>query len=260
MINLKIKKAVITVAGLGTRLYPATKEMPKEMMPIPVYYKKELKIIPLCQLIFENLCKLGIEEIAFITNNKKRILENHFSNIDKATIYFINQPEPLGFGDAVLKAKNFIKNEDFILCAGDSLIWSPKNNHWHIMFEALKKYQYQNAIFLEYSFDWKHRGVIFGEELEKDIWKIKIIVEKPQKLRVKKGLKLPTSTAIYKLTPTIFRTLEKIKKKPLELTDGLQELLKDEKILGIALPEGSIYIDIGRPETYRKIWLKPIRA
>ncbi|HDI74672.1 MAG TPA: hypothetical protein ENF55_01810, partial [Thermoprotei archaeon] len=150
-----MKKAVIPAAGLGTRLLPTTKELPKEMMPI--FYKRRGETIlkPTLQIIFEELYDAGIREFCFIVGRGKRAIEDHFTpdynfleylrkkgkevvaedieefyeKIDNSVLVFVNQPQPRGFGDAVLKAKAFVGNEPFIVHAGDAIIFSENNEH-----------------------------------------------------------------------------------------------------------------------------------
>src|SRR4029077_6501330 len=130
-------KAVIPVAGLGTRLLTATKVQPKEMLPVFAKEGGELCIKPLVQLVFEQLFDFGIREFCFVVGRGKRAIEDHFSpdddylkrltvqdktasthqaatasalekfyrRIDRASLMWVNQPVPLGFGHAVLQAR-----------------------------------------------------------------------------------------------------------------------------------------------------------
>lgn len=137
MLTKQVKKAVIPAAGLGTRFLPATKAMPKEMLP--------LVDIPTIQYIVEEAVQSGIEEILIITNSNKYNIENHFdrsyelekrlhesgkleeekmitSIADLANIYYIRQKEPKGLGHAVLCAKSFIGDEPFAILLGDDVV------------------------------------------------------------------------------------------------------------------------------------------
>lgn len=133
----KIKKAVIPAAGLGTRFLPATKALPKEMLPIVD--------IPTIQYIIEEAVASGIEEILIITNSNKHCLENHFDRsyeleerltksgklnevkmindiANLANIYYVRQKEPKGLGHAIMCAKSFIGNEPFAILLGDDIV------------------------------------------------------------------------------------------------------------------------------------------
>ena len=132
-----VKKAIIPAAGLGTRFLPATKSMPKEMLPIVD--------TPTIQFIVEEAVKSGVEEILIITNSNKNIMENHFdvnyelemrlkeagkddlvSEIRQvaslANIHYVRQKEPKGLGNAILCARTFVGNEPFAILLGDDLV------------------------------------------------------------------------------------------------------------------------------------------
>jgi UTP--glucose-1-phosphate uridylyltransferase len=137
MHSKEIKKAVIPAAGLGTRFLPATKAMPKEMLPIVD--------IPTIQYIVEEATASGIEEILIITNSNKHCMENHFDKsyelesrllasgktkeaelinriANMANIYYVRQKEPKGLGHAILCAKSFIGNDPFAILLGDDVV------------------------------------------------------------------------------------------------------------------------------------------
>ena len=133
----RVRKAVIPAAGLGTRFLPATKAIPKEMLPIVD--------IPTVQYIVEEAVASGIEEILIITNSNKHCMENHFDKdyelearltesgkmkevemineiANMANIYYVRQKEPKGLGHAVLCAKSFIGDEPFAVLLGDDVV------------------------------------------------------------------------------------------------------------------------------------------
>ena len=133
-----IKKVVITAAGLGTRLFPATKEQPKEMLPIFCRLTNgDVGVKPLLQLVFEQLYDVGFREFCFVVGRGKRSIEDHFTpdydclamlkkhrrmsqsydlenfyqKLKTSAIVWVNQPEAKGFGDSVLMAQPFVQNE-----------------------------------------------------------------------------------------------------------------------------------------------------
>jgi UTP--glucose-1-phosphate uridylyltransferase len=137
MIKQKVKKGVIVVGGLGTRFLPATKAMPKEMLPV---LDK-----PILQFIVEEMADSGITEIIFVTSSQKRAIEDHFDRdknfeeylkskgkessikslvelTEKVKFFYTRQSTPLGNGDAMLCAREFVGDEPFILSDGDSII------------------------------------------------------------------------------------------------------------------------------------------
>src|SRR5213079_2302746 len=115
---MRIRKAVLPVAGLGTRVLPASKVIPKEMLP--------LVDKPTLQYIVEEAVAAGIEDIIFVTSRSKRSIEDHFDAFPElqtmATYTSVRQAEPLGLGHAVLCAKELVGDEPFIVMLGDILI------------------------------------------------------------------------------------------------------------------------------------------
>lgn len=151
---MNIKKAIIPAAGLGTRFLPATKAMPKEMLPI---IDK-----PVIQFIVEEAISSGIEDILIITGRNKRAIADHFDKsyeleatleqrqkydilaqireISRVNIHFIRQKEPNGLGDAVLQARSFIGTEPFALLLGDDIVETPAH-HPPCTKQLIEKYE-----------------------------------------------------------------------------------------------------------------------
>ena len=149
-------KCVLTVAGLGTRLLPLTKELPKEMLPIySTTTRGELTLKPILQVIFESLYEYKIKNYCFVVGKTKNAVKDHFTSnyelvkflrkekkndlarevndyfkkLEKCNITFTYQPKPIGFGDAIEKGKKFAGNENFLLHAGDDIVISKENKH-----------------------------------------------------------------------------------------------------------------------------------
>ncbi|ARM74634.1 sugar phosphate nucleotidyltransferase [Acidianus manzaensis] len=136
-------EAIITAAGLGTRMLPASKEIPKEMFPVP--FRGSFK--PVIQIIFEQFYDFGVRDFVMVVGRGKRVIEDHFTpdydfvyyleglgkgrqareleefygKIERSNIAFVNQSSPEGFGDAVLRAKPFV-HSDFVVAAADTII------------------------------------------------------------------------------------------------------------------------------------------
>ena len=175
-------KAVITCGGLGARLLPFTKELPKEMAPI--FYKKgnEIEIKPLIQLIFETLYDEGIREFCFITGKTKRAIENHFTadapcssshldsffkKITNSKIFWVTQNSPDGFGDAVRYAKSFVGSEYFILQAGDVAVIPNKVNIFKKLINLDMNKNYDAVLCVRKVSEPKRHGIVtLEEELE----------------------------------------------------------------------------------------------
>jgi UTP--glucose-1-phosphate uridylyltransferase len=281
-----IRKAVIPSAGLGTRLLPTTKEMPKEMLPI---FDKDVNgqkcVKPLLQMVFEQLYRVGLREFCFVVGRGKRAIEDHFTQdygfvemlkshgrgdlaaslenfyqkLDNSVITWVNQPDPKGFGDAVLKAKPFIGNEEFIVNAGDTSVISENDNHLRKLAEIYEKFSCDAAFIIHEVEDPRKYGVVNGEEEEEGIFKISQIEEKPEKP--------PSNLAvipIYVFHPTIFKALEVSKfdkSGEKQLTDGIQNLINwGLRVYAIKSSKDDIDIDIGSPDTYWRALTETYKA
>jgi UTP--glucose-1-phosphate uridylyltransferase len=269
-------KVVIPVAGLGTRLLTATKEQPKEMMP--VFTKSmngNLCVKPLLQMIFEQLYDRGFRDFCFIVGRGKRIVEDHFTpdwlfvnqlrnrgkeslaselesfyrRIESSMIVWVNQPEPKGFGHAVFMAKPFIGNEPFMVHAGDTYIVSKNGDHIERLISAHEKNDADATLLLQKVEDPRQYGVAVVEPLEEDIYKTKDVIEKP-----KKPISNLAIMPIYIFRPVIMEALRNLEPGvggEIQLTDGIGRLIKwGLKVQAIELKEDEIRLDIGNPKTY----------
>ena len=272
-----IRKAVLPAAGLGTRLLPTTKELPKEMLPIFSRNKREIILKPTMQIIFEELYDQGIREFCFIVGRGKRAIEDHFTpdnefleelykrgkdkrakdlkefydKVKSSRIIWINQPEPRGFGDAVRLAEPFIGNEPFIVHAGDTVIFSKDKKYFRQLIETFKSNSIGAAFLVERVENPKMYGVIKPLNTKENIITVKEIVEKPEKP--------PSNLAVlpfYIFDPIVIRALKVIKpgaRGEIELTDGIQKIIDwGFKVLAIRLNDDEKRIDIGTPENYWK--------
>jgi UTP--glucose-1-phosphate uridylyltransferase len=255
---MKIKKAVIPAAGLGTRFLPATKAQPKEMLPIVDK--------PAIQYIIEEAVQSGIEEILIITGRNKGAIEDHFDLsfeietelkqkkkyellqlIDKisnlAQIYYTRQKEPKGLGHALLCAKGFVGNEPFAVMLGDDIV----DSSVPCLKQIIDIYNtFQTSIIGVQEVprsELNKYGIISGTKIEEDIYMIKDLIEKPE---IEKA---PSNIAIlgrYIITPKIFEILENATpgiNGEVQLTDALKRLLEFEPIYAYIF-QGKRY-DIG---------------
>lgn len=232
-------KAVIPAAGLGTRFLPATKAQPKEMLPV---YDK-----PTIQYVIEEAVESGVDDILIITGKGKRSIEDHFDRAfeleyilqekgkfeyleevkeitDLADIHFIRQKKQKGLGDAIHWAKKHVGAEPFVVMLGDT-ITKAKVPCTKQLIDLYVKYG-KSAIAVEPVPDEKveRYGIIDGTEVEKNVYKINRLVEKP-------ALKdAPSNLAImgrYVLTPDIFEHIENTEPGvggEIQLTDALSKL------------------------------------
>ena len=241
----KIRKIVFPVGGLGTRFLPATKSMPKEMLPVVDK--------PLIQYAFEEAIGAGIEQFIFITGRNKNVLSNHFDHsyelqkvlcdkekkqelslvkdwLPKAgNIAFVRQQEPLGLGHAVWCARNFIGDEPFAVILADELI-SPKRN---MIKDMCKAYEEVNSSIIACAKidkkDTKKYGIIDPAGNNGKLIKLKGMVEKPEPSKAPSDLSI---TGRYILEPQIIDYLEQQIKASrgvdgeIQLTDAMNKMLK----------------------------------
>jgi len=255
---MKIKKAVIPAAGLGTRFLPATKAIPKEMLPIVDK--------PTIQYIIEEVIASGIEDVLIIIGRNKNSIEEHFDraveledNLEKnhkeelleeirkiskmINIHTVRQKNPLGLGHAVYCAKSFVGNEPFAVLLGDDVVDSQKPCLKQ-MIEVFE--QYNSTILGVQPVSWENvnkYGIVSGNKITDTIYTVKDLIEKPAQD------KAPTNIAIlgrYIITPKIFEILENTNKGvggEIQLTDGLKDLCNIEDVYAYTF-EGRRY-DVG---------------
>ena len=257
----KIRKAIIPVAGFGTRFLPATKSQPKEMLPIVDK--------PVVQYIVEAAAKSGIEEIIMVTNSNKRAVEDHFDyapelesflakvgkkallqeikNIPKlANFIYVRQKGPYGNGTPVLNAESLIGDEPFAVFFGDEFFAS-KQPWMAQMMKVYEKYQDSVLSVMRVPKNEVSRwGIVSGKEVEPGVFQITDITEKPTPEQAKSNLAIAGG---YILVPEIFSILKKTKigkGNELWLSDALATLLKKRPIYAKII-EGT-YHDAGTVE------------
>lgn len=255
---MKVRKAVIPAAGLGTRFLPATKAIPKEMLPIVDK--------PTIQYIVEEVIASGIEDVLIITGRNKGSIEEHFDrsleledNLEKnnkeefleeirkiskmINIHTVRQKDPLGLGHAIYCAKSFVGNEPFAVLLGDDIVDSQKP----CLKQMLEIYEeYQSSILGVQAVEWENvnkYGIVSGTKINERMYTVNNLVEKPHKHDA------PSNIAIlgrYIITPKIFEVLENTKSGvggEIQLTDGLKELCNIEEVYAYIF-EGRRY-DVG---------------
>ena len=264
--------ALITAGGIGTRLLPFSKEIPKEMFPIIARNgDNSLQLTPLIQAIFEQLYTIGIRRFFIVVGRGKRAIEDHFSSdvqflqflskkgkvvdsltefydkIRSADLVFLNQIEPLGFGHAVLRARPVIHGP-FLVQAADTFILSDRNEYLDRLAAIHEKYDAAATILLQEVSDPRRYGVVEGDLLEEGVLRVTSAVEKPREPRSNLAI-MP----VYLFTEAIFDALSEIQPGlggELQLTDAIQKLVADgETVLGVPLNGGERRLDIGSVET-----------
>ncbi|MVX65195.1 UTP--glucose-1-phosphate uridylyltransferase GalU [Clostridium chromiireducens] len=255
---MKVKKAIIPAAGLGTRFLPATKAQPKEMLPVVDK--------PTIQYIVEEAIASGIEEILIITGRNKKSIEDHFDKSieleleleksgksellelvrdisDMVDIHYIRQKEPRGLGHAIHCAKTFVGNEPFAVLLGDDIV----DSETPTLKQLIDCYsEYKTTILGVQTVAQENvskYGIVDGIHIEDRVYKVKDLVEKPS---IEEA---PSNVAIlgrYIITPEIFNILENTKPGKggeIQLTDALKTLISKEAMYAYNF-EGKRY-DVG---------------
>ncbi|KJD58855.1 MULTISPECIES: UTP--glucose-1-phosphate uridylyltransferase GalU [Bacillus amyloliquefaciens group] len=254
----KVRKAIIPAAGLGTRFLPATKAMPKEMLPIVDK--------PTIQYIIEEAVEAGIEDIIIVTGKSKRAIEDHFDyspelerNLEEkgktellekvrkasnlADIHYIRQKEPKGLGHAVWCARNFIGDEPFAVLLGDDIVQAEKPGLRQLMDEYEKTLSSIIGVQQVPEEETHRYGIIDPLTSEGRRYQVKNFVEKPAQGTA------PSNLAIlgrYVFTPEIFMYLEEQQigaGGEIQLTDAIQKLNEIQRVFAYDF-EGKRY-DVG---------------
>ncbi|MEJ2156872.1 MAG: UTP--glucose-1-phosphate uridylyltransferase GalU [Desulfobacteraceae bacterium] len=245
---MKVRKAVFPVAGLGTRFLPATKAMPKEMLPVVDK--------PLIQYAVEEALKAGIEDIIFVTGKGKQSIEDHFDHYcelehtlmarsketllreittlvpESGTLVYTRQNEPLGLGHAIWCARNVVGNEPFAVLLADDLI-KAQTPVLKQMIDRFNEIQCSMVCIEEVNRQATASYGILDADMPKDnLTQIRALVEKPNPEDA------PSNLAIigrYILTPEIFGILGKKETGAggeIQITDAMQRLLNIQSIYG----------------------------
>ncbi|HEU4340519.1 MAG TPA: UTP--glucose-1-phosphate uridylyltransferase GalU [Candidatus Binatia bacterium] len=244
---MKVRKAVIPVAGLGTRFLPATKTVPKELLPIVD--------IPSIQYVVEEAVDSGIEEIIFVTGRGKDSIEDHFDDApeleqilaergqaetvkmlrriaEMTEVVSVRQKRPLGLGHAVLCARDLVGDEPFAVLLADDLIDSNRPCVRQLL-DIFEETTESVIALMHVPEEEVHQyGVIKGTELKKHLYQVEATVEKPA------AKDAPSRMAIigrYILRPEIFSILATLppgRGGEIQLTDGLARLVRERKVYG----------------------------
>ena len=273
-----IRKAVVPAAGLGTRLLSATKEQPKEMLPIfAADNDGALCLKPMLQQIFEQIFDFGLREFYFVVGRGKRAIVDHFipdrefvqrlnangkssqafqlqsfyEKIEASAIAWVNQPEPKGFGDAVLEANRVVGKEPFLVHAGDTYIIPGNQDILAKLTETHARGQAEVTLTLKEVHDPRMYGVAEVTETGAQSLLVNRVTEKPSHPASKLAI-MP----VYVFNSTIFQAIRNTppgRGGEIQLTDAIQKLIDDgRKVQAIKLSANDIRLDIGTPETYRE--------
>lgn len=265
---MEITIAVVPVAGLGTRLLPATKSQPKEMLPVG---RK-----PIVQYVVEELTRVGMQRLLFITGPGKTSIENHFDlngeliqNLREtgkeellaelaferapAQYFYTRQRQLLGLGHAVWCARQFVGDRPFVVALGDSIIGMHAQSD--IVQRMVRLFSEKRAAaviaFEEVPHNEVHNYGIARPKSSGDIFELDDVIEKPTQAEAPSNLAI---AARYVFAPSIFAALERTrpgKGGEIQLTDAVRHVIREGgKVYGMCLRSDERRYDIGNFESY----------
>ncbi len=264
-----IKSAIVPVAGFGTRLLPATKSQPKEMLPVG---RK-----PIVQYVVEELVANCVEQILFVTGRSKTSIENHFDHDPELTrilnaarksdlleeleferlqthFFYTRQRLQRGLGDAILCGENFAGEQPFVVALGDSILGLQADSQSVAkMSELFESRRASCVIAVEEvpAEDTSHYGIVKPVDGEDSWFRVADVVEKP------KAKEAPSNLAIagrYVFSPLIFDMIRRVEAGShgeIQLTDAIRLMCEEGKrVLALKLPPGEKRYDIGNFPSY----------
>lgn len=268
-----VRKAVIPVAGLGTRLLPATKSQPKEMLPVG---RK-----PVVQYVVEEMARAGIHDLCMVTGRSKRAIEDHFDRDEgllahleasgreslreeltfeqlPIRLFYTRQAVPRGLGDAVAHAEEFVDEQPFIVALGDTIIRSTGGRELvqRLVEVHLRSGAVATIAVEEVTEEEVHRYGIVQPAGSGDAFPISDLIEKPSREKAPSRLAI---AARYVFSPAIFPALRRTLPDPqgdIQLTDAVRVLLaQGQPVWAVCLRPDERRYDIGNFETYFKAFI-----
>ena len=251
---MPLTHAVIPVAGLGTRLLPATRSAPKEMLPVVDK--------PIVQYVVEELAQAGIERVLFVTGRRKRAIEDHFDydpELDAAAvpgdalqISYTRQPRPLGLGDALRRAEAFAGDGGAVVALGDAIITPPAAGTPGIVARLADAYERTGAsaalaVTAVDAADVHRYGIVVAD----GAGEVATVVEKPRPDEVPSRLAI---AARYVLGPAVFAALRDVEPDgsgEIQLAPALRSVIEaGGRVVAVELADGERRHDIGTVEGY----------
>ncbi|MGD9200949.1 MAG: UTP--glucose-1-phosphate uridylyltransferase [Chitinispirillia bacterium] len=271
---MDITIAIVPVAGLGTRLLPATKSQPKEMLPVG---RK-----PVVQYVVEELTKIGMKRLLFITGPGKTSIENHFDlndeliqvlrqsgkeelleelEFERAPLqyFYTRQRQVLGLGHAISCAEPFVGNQPFAVALGDSIIGKKAQSD---IVKRMSKCFVENKAAAVIAFEKVphsevHRYGIANPKDNNEIFEIEDLIEKPSQDEAPSNLAI---AARYIFSPIIFDAIKETpvgKNGEFQITDSIRLLIENgEKVYGASLRDGEQRYDIGNFQAYFRAFIE----
>lgn len=267
---MQVTKAIVPAAGLGTRLYPVTKSLPKEMLPLGTR--------PTIQGVAEEIEGAGISEVLIVTSASKRAIEDHFDAGSseaggqsplpfplQAQYYYTRQAAPRGLGDAVLQGRSFVGAEHFVVALGDCVITGAEPGGALRRLLGLHQQEQADATICVQRVSeggTRRYGIVApGRELPGGAVELVGIVEKPGPEQAPSRLAV---SARYVFSPIVFDYLEETGAgygKEIQLTDAIAAMIRDgRRVVAAPLAEGERRLDVGDFDSYSRGFVRAMLA
>ncbi|MGC9106367.1 MAG: sugar phosphate nucleotidyltransferase [Thermoprotei archaeon] len=241
---MRVRKAVITAAGKGSRMKFITSVMPKALLPLFRTENGKKVMRPIIDLIMESLSSAGVEKFCLVVGKHGKLLMDY---LFERGVTFVFQEEPKGFGDAVLRAEDFAGNEPFFVHADDGVLTGGYKEAASLFEQA----EPDGVLLLRKVTNPKRYGIVTyvetGEFMGHKLFRVTGAEEKPKEPKSDVAI-----SAVYVFKPKIFRALREVKVESgeLELTYGIQRLIEDGgEVYGILLNEEK-WLNVGDPDSY----------
>ncbi|MGC8631289.1 MAG: nucleotidyltransferase family protein [Thermoprotei archaeon] len=239
-------KAVITAAGRGSRMSPSTRAIPKGLLPLFSNYNGKFSVVPIIQLIIDNLAVSGVDDICVVVGEKKDPLITYLLGGGNR-LTFVQQDPPLGFADAVSKAKDFVKNEPFFVHADDGIAFSNKRNLLLTMWDKIKEGA-DAALLVRETPEAFRGGVVVGKKSGDHI-DVEDALEKVSNPPSNWAL-----TAVYAFSRKSMNYISAVRTGrtgEAELTDAISNMAKEGRVVAIELDnKNEFWLNVGNPESY----------
>ena len=241
---MKVRKAVITAAGKGSRMKYITSVLPKALLPLFRTEDGKKVMRPVIDLIMDSLAEVGVEKFCLVVGRHGKLLMDY---LFERGVTFVFQEEPKGFGDAVLRAEDFAGNEPFFVHADDGVLTGGYKEA-SALFEQVEP---DGILLLRKVSNPKRYGVVtytdLGEFMGHKLFRITSAEEKPKEPKSDIAI-----SAVYVFTPKLFRAIREVKvdEGEVELTYGIQKLIEQGgEVYGILL-DHERWLNVGDPDSY----------
>ena len=241
---MKVRKAVITAAGKGSRMKYITSVLPKALLPLFRTEDGKKVMRPVIDLIMDSLAQVGVEKFCLVVGRHGKLLMDY---LFERGVTFVFQEEPKGFGDAVLRAEDFAGNEPFFVHADDGVLTGGYKEA-SALFEQVEP---DGILLLRKVSNPRRYGVVtytdLGEFMGHKLFRITSAEEKPKEPKSDIAI-----SAVYVFTPKLFRAIREVKvdEGELELTYGIQKLIEQGgEVYGILLNQER-WLNVGDPDSY----------